>query len=298
MSTSALPEGLSPSEIGAVVKQRIAAGEDLYRLDRGARRARPDDDRAQDLCAVCAVDVTEVDDALDYLGCGADVLTLDPLTLDEVLESVLTVGRATGTQAAAAAVVTRCRDRIADVRASIAGAHRRSTLVLEWTAPAFTAGHWVPDLVTEAGGRPVLARPGADSVSVAWSEVAACAAEVVLVAPCGYHLDGGRLGGGGRHRGMLPPGAEVWALDADAIIVRPGPRLVEGVAAIAAILPRTCRPADPWRRPSHRLTCRRRQSRRPPQAAVNPALGGARSEARQGQRGPGRRRWLWPDGSR
>ena len=86
MSTSALPEGLSPSEIGAVVKQRIAAGEDLYRLDRGAlAELDPTMIVTQDLCAVCAVDVTEVDDALDYLGCGADVLTLDPLTLDEVL---------------------------------------------------------------------------------------------------------------------------------------------------------------------------------------------------------------------
>jgi iron complex transport system substrate-binding protein len=238
VSTSALPEGLGPSEIDAVVRQRIAAGEDLYRLDRGAlAELDPTMIVTQDLCAVCAVDLADVDDALDYLGCGADVLTLDPLTLEEVLESVLTVGQATGTQAAAAAVVTRCRDRLAAVRSSIAGEPARSTLVLEWTAPAFTAGHWVPDLVTEAGGRPVLARPGADSVSVAWSEVAACAAEVVLVAPCGYHLDGAAdLAANVVAQGVLPPGAEVWAVDADAIIVRPGPRLVEGVAAIAAVL--------------------------------------------------------------
>ena len=36
VSTSALPEGLSPAEIDTVVKARMAAGEDLYRLDRGA----------------------------------------------------------------------------------------------------------------------------------------------------------------------------------------------------------------------------------------------------------------------
>ena len=65
VSTSALPEGLNPSEIGAVVKQRIAAGEDLYRLDRGAlAELDPTMIVTQDLCAVCAVDVTEVDDAL------------------------------------------------------------------------------------------------------------------------------------------------------------------------------------------------------------------------------------------
>jgi iron complex transport system substrate-binding protein len=247
VSTSALPAGLSPSEIDAVVKQRLAAGEDLYRLDRGAlAELDPTMIVTQDLCAVCAVDITEVDDALAYLGCRAEVLTLDPLTLDEVLESVLTVGRATGTEAAAATVVAGCRRRLAAVGATVADASARSTLVLEW-APAFTAGHWVPDLVTAAGGRPVLARRGADSVRVAWPVVAGCGAEVVLIAPCGYHLDGAaELAAVVVADGLLPSGAQVWALDADAIVVRPGPRLVAGVETIAAILhPDRAGPLDP-----------------------------------------------------
>ena len=36
VSTSALPEGLTPLQIDEIVKERIASGEDLYRLDRGA----------------------------------------------------------------------------------------------------------------------------------------------------------------------------------------------------------------------------------------------------------------------
>ena len=113
MSTSALPAGLSPAEIDVVVKQRIAAGEDLYHLDRGAfAELDPTMIVTQDLCAVCAVDVTVVDDALEYLGCRADVVTLDPLSLDEVLASVLTVGRRPDDRAAAAAIVERCRGRL------------------------------------------------------------------------------------------------------------------------------------------------------------------------------------------
>ena len=72
-------------------------GEDLYHLDEGALSGLDADlVVTQDLCAVCAVDVSVVDDALAHLGCTADVLTIDPHTLDEVLESVLTLGRATG----------------------------------------------------------------------------------------------------------------------------------------------------------------------------------------------------------
>jgi iron complex transport system substrate-binding protein len=248
VSTSALPAGLTPSEIDVVVKQRLAAGEDLYRLDRDAlAELDPTMIVTQDLCAVCAVDVTEVDDALTYLGCRAEVVTLDPSTLDEVFDSVLTLGRATRTEAVAATVVANCRSRLAAVDASVAGASAPPTLVLEWTAPAFTAGHWVPDLVTAAGGRPVLARPGADSVSVAWPEVTSCGAEVVLVAPCGYHLDGAaELASATVADDVLPQGAQVWALDADAFVVRPGPRLVDGVETIAAILhPHRAGPVKP-----------------------------------------------------
>ncbi len=83
------PGGLTPAEIDAAVRARIAAGEDLYTLDEGALRAiDPDLVVTQDLCAVCAVDVNEVGAALEHLGCRADVLTLDPMTLEEVLDSI------------------------------------------------------------------------------------------------------------------------------------------------------------------------------------------------------------------
>ena len=100
VSTSALPEGLSPGQIDAVVSARIAAGEDLYRLDEGALSdLDPDVVLTQDLCAVCAVDVDRVDDALAHLGCAAQVVTLDPTTLDAVLDSIAEVGTALGAEA-------------------------------------------------------------------------------------------------------------------------------------------------------------------------------------------------------
>ena len=238
VSTSALPEGLTPAEIDAVVKERMAAGEDLYRLDRGAfADLDPTLVVTQDLCAVCAVDVSEVDEAIAWLGCSAEVLTLDPSTLDEVIDSVTTVGATTATSERAAGIVDSCRQRLAVVAATLEGGRRRPTLVLEWTAPAFTAGHWVPDLVVAAGGEAVLGRPGDKSVGVDWDEVGACAAEVVIVAPCGFRLDGAaELATHVVAAALQPEGAEVWAVDADAFVVRPGPRVVEGVETFASIL--------------------------------------------------------------
>ena len=89
VSTSAMPEGLSPREIDDFVGAALAAGENLYRLDAGAL-VELDADLVvtQDLCAVCAVDVGTVDEALSYLGCRAEVATIDPHTLDDVLSSI------------------------------------------------------------------------------------------------------------------------------------------------------------------------------------------------------------------
>ncbi len=238
VSTSALPEGLDPAGIDAVVKQRMAAGEDLYRLDRGAfAEIDPTIVVTQDLCAVCAVDVSEVDDALAYLACSADVVTLDPMTLDEVLGSIVTVGEATGTTQRARELVAGLEDRLRLVADHVEGAVRPKVLVLEWTDPAFTAGHWVPDLVTAAGGSPVLAHPGGHSQGVGWDAVRDCGAEVVLVAPCGYRLDGAAdLAEQLVSADVLPANSVVWAVDADHHVVRPGPRLVDGVEAFASIL--------------------------------------------------------------
>ncbi len=117
VSTSALPDGLSPAEIDAYVVAAVARGDDLYHLAADALRSLdPTLVVTQDLCAVCAVDVTTVDDALAHLGCRAEVLTLDPHTLEDVLDSVLLLGKATGREAAADQLVDSLRSRLSTVR--------------------------------------------------------------------------------------------------------------------------------------------------------------------------------------
>jgi iron complex transport system substrate-binding protein len=237
VSTSAMPEGLGPAEIDAFVAEAMRRGEDLYHLDEGALTGLDADlVVTQDLCAVCAVDVSVVDDALAHLGCTAEVLTIDPHTLDEVLGSVLTLGKATGTEVRAEVLVTSLRDRLADVVRRTAGRRRPRALVLEWTEPPFAPGHWVPEMVEAAGGVSALGTAGEKSFRVTWDDVAAAEPEVVVCAPCGYGLDASRrLAEQAVASGALPD-VPVWAVDANASFARPGPRLVDGVEALAGIL--------------------------------------------------------------
>jgi iron complex transport system substrate-binding protein len=236
--------GMSPGEIDQYVRGRLAAGEDLYTLHAQAlARLAPDLILTQDLCRVCALPSGHVSEALDYLGCQADVLSLDPRSLTGVLDTILAVGERTGTYDRAVQLVAGLSGRLAAVADLVAGRPRPKVAVVEWIDPPFTAGHWVPDLVTAAGGEPVTGGPGQRSVQATWAEIAAAGPDLVLVAPCGFRLpaatEQAHLVAG------LLPGIPVWAIDADALVVRPGPRLVNGVEAIASVLHPSAVPAPP-----------------------------------------------------
>jgi len=227
--------GMSPAAIDGYVRDRLAAGEDLYTLHADALAAlAPELILTQDLCRVCALPTGHVEEALDYLGCAAEVVSLDPHRLDDVFATILTVGQYTGTLPQAQHLVAALRQRLAAVAQRVAGQPRPAVAVIEWTDPPFTAGHWIPDLVTAAGGQPVAASPGERSVQTTWKQIRAAGPEVAVVAPCGFHLDGAAAQAGAVAKHL--PGIPVWAIDADGLVVRPGPRLVDGVEALAALL--------------------------------------------------------------
>lgn len=247
VSTSAMPEGLTPREIDDFVAAAMTAGEDLYRLDAGALTDLDADlVVTQDLCAVCAIDVDTVDEALRHLGCRAEVATVDPHTLGDVLASVTEIGGLTGRTEQATALVASLEDRLAAVAERVAGRERPRVLVLEWTDPPFAPGHWIPEMVTRAGGEPTLGVAGTTSARITWDEAVDSVPDLVVCAPCGYGLDGAAaLAEDVRHRF---PGVPVWAVDADGHFARPGPRLVDGVEVLAGILHPEAVEASPYAR--------------------------------------------------
>ncbi len=245
VSSTSLPEGLTPAGIDAHVAAAVAAGEDLYRLDAGAL-ADLDADLVvtQDLCAVCAIDVSLVEDALTHLGCTADVLTFDPHTLEEVLASVLTLGAAVDRTTEADVLVASLRARLQAVADRVTGrvtgrgaVERPRVVLLEWTDPPYAPGHWIPEMIVAAGGECVLGEAGAKSVRVEWQQVHDARPDVVLVAPCGYDRAGAQAQAEALVAdGLLPAGVVVHAVDANAMWARPGPRLVDGIEELADLL--------------------------------------------------------------
>ena len=235
---------MTPGEIDAYVRRQRAAGAQLYRLHRDAlAHLDPELVLTQDLCWVCALPSATVDEALRYLGCRATVVSLDPYSLDDVLDSIVAVAAAADVRQRGGDVVAALRSRLADVRAAVAGAPRPRVAVVEWVDPPFTAGHWIPDLVRAAAGEPVAATPGAPSAPTTWSAISDADPDVVVVSPCGYHLDGAAAQAAEVARQL--PRLPVWAIDGDGLVVRPGPRLIDGAEALASIFHPARLPADP-----------------------------------------------------
>lgn len=247
VSFSALPPALEPAEVDRLVSASLGEGEPIYRLDREAvRELRPELVLTQDLCAVCAVPSGQVNQALEVLGCSAEVVSMDPSSLDEVIDCLLRVGAVTGTEARATALVRDLRRRLDAVARAVSGTKRPRTFALEWSDPPFNGGHWVPEMIERAGGEPVLGCPGTPSVPVTWEQIATAAPEVVVFMPCGYDLEAAAAEAAPLlDRDELAGARAFFAVNASSFFSRPGPRLVDGVEILASALHPDAVPASP-----------------------------------------------------
>jgi iron complex transport system substrate-binding protein len=245
--TALTDEPLTAKEIDDAVSGRVADGEAIYTLDaERIRDIQPDLILAQDLCRVCAVPSGAVEEALEVLGCHADVISLDPSTLDEVIDCIAVVGEATDTVWRARALIDELRSRVDVVSRAVAQHHRPRTFALEWSDPPFSGGHWVPDMIEAAGGDSVLASSGERSRRLTWDEVEAADPQLAVFMPCGYTFDQAVEEG----RGLLDVPAlaraeHIFATDANALFSRPGPRVVDGLEALAWALHPRAFPAPP-----------------------------------------------------
>lgn len=232
---------VAPGEVDRAVRGRSAEGAALFALDEARIGAlRPELIVTQALCDVCAVSESDVRAIAARLPAAPDIVTLDGRSLDGVFADVARVANALGAGERGAALVERLRARMRAVHETLkaAAAPRPRVAVIEWTDPVFAAGHWVPEMVRRAGGVDVLARPGEHSRTLALADVAAADPEVVLISPCGYDaaraaVEARRLMADDAWRWL--GGRRVWAVDANALVSRPGPRLVDGIETFAAI---------------------------------------------------------------
>ncbi|MFT4034652.1 MAG: ABC transporter substrate-binding protein [Patulibacter sp.] len=233
-----LPNDGSAREIDAAVRGLTAKSESIYELDQQALRdLQPDLIVTQELCTVCAVSAADVERFAQTLDPVPEVVTLDPHTLGEALGDIRTVAGRTDRKDEGVDLVEELAGRIDRVRLASRGLDRPRVLAVEWLDPLFIGGHWVPQLIDYAGGEDVLGLPGERSEVFDWEVARATQPEVVLVMPCGRTADEARTEALEHWDKLASLGASrVIAVEANAYFSRPGPRLVDGLELLSALL--------------------------------------------------------------
>jgi iron complex transport system substrate-binding protein len=235
---------LDSGSIDCEVARAIESGEELYGIDEAVLDAlAPDLIVTQSLCTVCAVSGGTVRALVARDRPAPTVLELEPDGIDGIIDSVRDVARAAGVEAAGDALAAGLRERLERAASPVRHVRERPVVVVvEWLDPPFAAGHWVPQQVALAGGREALGQASAPSYRTTWDAVRAAAPEVVVLAPCGFRaaevID--RAAADGVLDALAgTPAADagrVFAVDANAYLSRPGPRVVDGVALLASLL--------------------------------------------------------------
>ncbi len=246
LTTSTIPAAGSATEIDRHVRASVHAGSSLYALDAERLAAlAPDLIVTQELCEVCAVSYESVARAAKRVRGDPRVISLEPFSLEDVFANVETIGALAGAADAATALVASLRERLASLERYVAGRAMRapSVLVLEWTEPAMSGGHWTPGLVEAAGGRAVLGAAGARSTVLEWPAIVAADPDVVIVAPCGFDLAAALRAADDLRRSeprwrdlRAVRTGRAYAMDGNAYVNRPGPRLVDTAEIFASIV--------------------------------------------------------------
>jgi iron complex transport system substrate-binding protein len=242
---SAVPvETMTQAEIDKSVSEQVQNGLSVYQVDETLlQELAPDLILTQDLCQVCAPSGNEVTQTLNLLPKKPQILWLTPKSLQQIADNLHDIGEATGSVRTADELIATSRatlEKIAEATRKLSS--RPRVFCMEWLDPVYCSGHWVPEMVRIAGGVDELAREGTDSVRIPWDDVQKWAPEVLIIMPCGCHLD--KVLELVPRRSPLPgwfdlPAVRqgrVYAVDASSYFARPGPRVVNGTQLLAHLI--------------------------------------------------------------
>lgn len=244
LTAPSIDPSLGSREIDRDVRERLASGLSIYRVDEDLlAELAPDLVVTQDQCEVCAVSPSDLEAAVRRLACGStEILSLRPSRLEDVWRDVERLGEVAGIEHRGRDVAASLRARIAALAERTSALPHPRTACIEWLDPIMTAGNWVPELARSAGAEPLLAADGSHSVAIGIESLLEAAPEAVCLVPCGFPLAQTR-----RETGDLLDDARwsslpafrdgrVFAIDGNAYFNRPGPRLVESAEILAGML--------------------------------------------------------------
>ena len=237
-------ESMSGKAIHDAITGLVHGGSSIYNLDQELLdQAGPDLILTQELCDVCAVSYDQVEAAASMLQCDTRVVSLEPTSVGEILDTIRIVGEIAGVEGRAEEVTGKLRSRVERVERIASQAQSKPrVLCMEWLDPVFIGGHWVPEMVAMAGGEDGLGIAGKPSFQVDWPRIAEYDPDLIVVMPCGFSAGRAlaemeKTNFPDEWHGLDAVGkGEVYVVDGSSYFNRPGPRVVDGLEILAQII--------------------------------------------------------------
>lgn len=237
---SAIDPGAPSRDIDGAVRALFDSGKPVIAVDGAALSAlAPDLVITQDLCEVCAVEESQVRPLAGGALSETRLLSLKARNLAGIWDDIRAVGQAMGRSEEAGHLVGRLSHRLVALGGSVPGARRPRVLTVEWLDPLYLAGHWVPDLVSAAGGENLGAKAGDHSRRWSWPEARALQPDLIVLMLCGFDAERAAS----ELAMVTDPDAlalldstPTYVLDGNAYTSRPGPRVVQGAEQIHAAI--------------------------------------------------------------
>jgi ABC-type Fe3+-hydroxamate transport system, periplasmic component len=181
----------SSQEIDRIFAASKAQGKSLYYVDDALLQSiAPDLIFTQDVCEVCQIDTACTAAAVAKLPKQPRLVALSPNTLDDVFQTAVTIATSLGKEEVAYTYLAALQKRI-DVVIDALRLHKtppKRVMIMEWLAPIYNCGHWIPYQVAYAGGIDMLSNPGGDSIVTPWEKIVRYDPEVLVIAPCGFTI--------------------------------------------------------------------------------------------------------------
>jgi len=234
---------LTSKEIDTMTCQLLNDGKDIFVLnEKNLIKADPDLIISQETCEVCAAYTNQVNKAVKILQRKPILHSMDPHNLQEIINSVIELGKILGKEIKAKEIIDLLEKRIQNVK-KLRNNKRPKVLAIEWIEPFFTAGHWVPEMIQIAGGNNMIGKIGEHSRRLDIQEIIESDPDMIIMMPCGFDTKRTII----EYNNILKENQKwnsltavknyrIFAVDANSFFSKPSIRTIDGLETLAKII--------------------------------------------------------------
>ena len=231
-------------EVDDEVKSLVQSALSIYYInEKLLKELKPDIIFTQSQCEVCAVSVSDVENALKNItGLSSRVISVEPNSVEDIFNDILTIAEILNVRKRGKELVELIKAKIDSTEKIVYQKSSPSVAAIEWIDPLMAAGNWVPQLIRVAGGKNLFGEAGKHSPWMKYNDLVEQDPEIIIVMPCGYDIKKSLIEiktleskkGWGSLKAVR--NRNVYITDGNQFFNRPGPRIIESIEILLEII--------------------------------------------------------------